>query len=91
MPGEYGKVAEKLIATGMDRNTPCLVTSRISSSEEYRYRTILGQLSAVSVRAPSLLIIGDVVGNNVCADEYRALPFQAERETRFGTCAATAD
>lgn len=91
MPGEYGKVAEKLIATGMDGNTPCLVTSRISSSEECRYRTTLEQLSAVSVRAPSLLIIGDVVGNNACAEEYRTLPFQTDRETRLGTCAATAD
>jgi uroporphyrin-III C-methyltransferase len=90
-PGEYGKVAEKLIATGMDGNTPCLVISRISSSEECRYRTTLGQLSAVAVRTPSLLIIGDVVGNNACAEGYRALPFQAERETRCGTCTATAD
>lgn len=61
IPGEYGRVAARLMIAGMDPGMPCLLISKISSRDECRYRTTLAQLSGkVALPAPSLLIAGQV-------------------------------
>lgn len=63
MPGDYYRVAEKLIAAGVNRTTPCLLVSRISSPDQQIHATTLaGMASLPPLDSPSLLIVGDVVG-----------------------------
>jgi uroporphyrin-III C-methyltransferase len=62
MPGpDYGRIATKLIAAGLDADTPCLLVARATRSEQQLHRSTLAQL-AVEPRlpAPALLIVGEV-------------------------------
>lgn len=73
MPGDYCRVAEKLIAAGVDRTTPCLLVSRISSPEQELRETTLAGLGSLSpLDSPCLLIVGDVVGVHDFRDGEKA-------------------
>lgn len=62
MPGDHKNVAEGLIRSGLNRQTPCMVISKISLPEEQSYRTTLEKLChAPSLPAPSLLVVGETV------------------------------
>lgn len=69
MPGDYCRVAEKLIAGGLSREMPCLIVSKTSSPEQEIRETTLDRVSKVShFDSPSLLILGDVVRSNSLSD-----------------------
>jgi uroporphyrin-III C-methyltransferase len=63
MPGhDYGRIASRLRSSGLPPQTPCAVISRASTPEEDVYLTDLDNLSnAPHLRAPTLLIVGDVL------------------------------
>jgi uroporphyrin-III C-methyltransferase len=59
MPGEYAKIAAKLMRSGFKRATPCLVISKASLPNACSYRTSIEELIRSPVLPPpSLLIIG---------------------------------
>lgn len=60
MPGRKFRVlAEELIASGIDPETPCVAVSKASTADERVYRTTLARLEDVAVGpAPVLLLIG---------------------------------
>jgi uroporphyrin-III C-methyltransferase len=64
MPGfHYQQTASQLIAAGLKGETPCAIVSRASSKQEQVHRTTVGNLpSAPRLPAPTLLLVGDVVG-----------------------------
>ncbi|MBV9180130.1 MAG: uroporphyrinogen-III C-methyltransferase [Acidobacteria bacterium] len=69
MPGEHRKIAERLMRSGFEHATACLVISSISLPSERAYRTSLGQLSLIPLLpSPSLLIIGSTVDTAAVAD-----------------------
>jgi uroporphyrin-III C-methyltransferase len=68
MPGEYGKVAEMLISTGISPDTPCVVISKISSAEQLQHFSRLTQLGEIPLQSPSLLIVGRVVECRTAAE-----------------------
>lgn len=63
MPGKnYGGLAEKLIAAGLTRDTPCVIVSRATTSHEQTHRTTISDLHmAPNMPAPALLVVGEVV------------------------------
>lgn len=67
MPGsEYDAIAEELCGAGFAKETPCVIVSRASRSDERRFATKLGQLPLLSAMpAPALLIIGSVANGAV--------------------------
>jgi uroporphyrin-III C-methyltransferase len=66
MPGEYGIVSERLRRAGLDSSTPCLLVSRVSTSEEQLFQTTLGGLPIAPVLpAPCILIVGATVARAV--------------------------
>ena len=62
MPGQdYASLQEKLLASGADPATPCIITSRVSRPDENSYATIIGELALVPrASAPSILLVGPV-------------------------------
>ena len=64
MPGfNYQQTASHLIAAGLKGETACAIISRASSSEQQIHRTTLSDLpGAPHLPAPTLLLVGDVVG-----------------------------
>ena len=64
MPGnKYAELAAELQAAGIGADIPCAVISRATTKEETIYRTTIGQLPRCpEAAAPSLLIVGSVVG-----------------------------
>jgi uroporphyrin-III C-methyltransferase len=62
MPGERLLcIAEELRGAGLGSETPCLIISRVSTSQELTCRTTLGQLrEALRLPSPSIVIIGAV-------------------------------
>jgi uroporphyrin-III C-methyltransferase/precorrin-2 dehydrogenase/sirohydrochlorin ferrochelatase len=62
MPGSnYAHLAEMLQDSGIPGETPCLIASRVSTPQEWMYRTYLASLPSVpSVPAPAVLIVGAV-------------------------------
>ena len=64
MPGKnYGALAEKLIATGLTSDTPCAIVSRATTSHQQTHQTAISNLhSAPQLPAPTLLVVGEVVG-----------------------------
>jgi uroporphyrin-III C-methyltransferase len=64
MPGQnYAEIANKLTAAGLVRETPCAVISRATTRRERVHRTTLMELHrAPELAAPTLLLVGDVVG-----------------------------
>ena len=64
MPGRsHGFIVEKLRSAGLSSETPCAIVSRATTPEEKTYITNLNHLAeAPALPAPTLLIVGDVVG-----------------------------
>src|SRR5215472_14434422 len=62
MPGKnYGAIAAKLMESGLDRTTPCVIVANASLAEQQIHRTTLEELALEQrLPAPSLLIIGQV-------------------------------
>lgn len=63
MPGADPQVTvNKLAAAGVERQTPCALVSRASTSAQQIIRTTLGELAKAPLPAkPSILLIGEVV------------------------------
>jgi uroporphyrin-III C-methyltransferase len=64
MPGNrYTELAADLQAAGIDAEIPCVVISRATTKDETLYRTTVGKLAQFAgAAAPSLLVVGSVVG-----------------------------
>jgi uroporphyrin-III C-methyltransferase len=64
MPGNrYAELADELQTAGIGAEIPCVVISRATTKEETIYRTTAGKLAQFpGAAAPSLLIVGSVVG-----------------------------
>ena len=62
MPGaNYGEIAAKLSAGGLDGRTPCLIISQATQAEQQIHRSTLSELALEPrLPAPSLLVIGEV-------------------------------
>jgi len=69
MPGDrYAELAAELQAAGVGAEIPCVVISRATTKDETIYRTTVGKLPQFpGAAAPSLLVVGSVVG--LAADE----------------------
>ena len=63
MPGyHYESTAQRLLAAGLKKSTPCAIISQATSAEEQVYRTTLEALPRVPrLPAPTLLVVGEVV------------------------------
>jgi uroporphyrin-III C-methyltransferase len=64
MPGtRYSELADELQAAGIGAEIPCVVISRATTKDETIFRTTVGKLpQSPGAAAPSLLIVGSVVG-----------------------------
>ena len=64
MPGyNYESTARRLQAAGLSSATPCAIISRATTSEEQAFSTTLNGLTqAPRLPAPTLLVVGEVVG-----------------------------
>jgi siroheme synthase len=64
MPGyAYAATANQLVAAGLKASTPCAIISQATRPEEKVYLTTIEELrSAPRLAAPTLLIVGEVVG-----------------------------
>jgi uroporphyrin-III C-methyltransferase len=62
MPGQdYASLQEKLLGSGADPSSPCIITSRVSMPDENSYATVIGELAlAPRASAPSILLVGPV-------------------------------
>ena len=62
MPGtDYGEVAARLVESGLAPETPCVVVSQATRSEEQiRWSSIAALSSEVQLPAPSILLVGRV-------------------------------
>lgn len=72
MPGpDYGRIAAKLTAAGLDGDTPCLLVARATRREQQVHRSTLAQLALQpKLPAPALLIVGEVTrARPAAADE----------------------
>jgi len=84
MPGrEHGDLATKLMNAGLATETPCAIISRATTPHQQTHVTTLAKLpEAPQLPAPTLLVVGDVVGlaePDGLAREL-ALPVSATRE-----------
>jgi len=63
MPGRrFRLLADELIASGIDAETPCVAVSRASTRDEHIHRTTLGRLEDEHVGpAPVLMLIGHAI------------------------------
>ena len=63
MPGRrYSEIAKKLRTAGLPVDTPCVIISRATTSEEQVYSTTVRNLdNAPRLPAPTLLVIGEVL------------------------------
>ncbi len=77
MPGKnYGEIAAKLLAGGLDRATPCVIVANATQADQQIRRTTLQELALEErLPAPSLLIIGEVA---------RPLPAEANEQNTSG-------
>jgi uroporphyrin-III C-methyltransferase len=74
MPGEHAKIAAKLMRSGFERGTPCIVISKASLPNACSYRTNIEELIRSPVLPPpSLLIIGKTLSTPV-VDKFQPLP-----------------
>lgn len=64
MPGQdYSDVSRRLMAAGLGADTPCAIISRATTKFQRTYRTnVLGLHRAPQLVAPTLLVVGRVVG-----------------------------
>jgi uroporphyrin-III C-methyltransferase len=71
MPGKnYGEIAAKLLAGGLDVATPCVIVANATQAEQRIHRTTLQELALEErLPAPSLLIIGEVARPLPSVDE----------------------
>lgn len=69
MPGpDYAPVVRRLLAEGFSSETPCAVVSSVSLETQSVLRTTLGELpNSGSLPAPSILVVGDVLGQDLKA------------------------
>lgn len=68
MPGrDYAQLAADLIDAGAARTLPCAVVTRAGSAQETTAFATLSTLATVESAAPSLVIVGEVVGAQMCA------------------------
>lgn len=66
MPGEYGKVAERLRRAGLKNSTPCLLVSQVSTSQEQSFQTTLrGLANAPILPTPCILVVGATVARTL--------------------------
>lgn len=63
MPGQnFGELAAKLMGAGLTPETPCVIVSRATTSQEQTHRTTISDLPAAPLLpAPALLVVGEVV------------------------------
>ena len=73
MPGyDYDETARQLVSGGLEAQTPCAIVSRASSPDQRIHRTTVGELpSSPRLPAPTLLIVGEVVGQQDAAARRR--------------------
>jgi uroporphyrin-III C-methyltransferase len=64
MPGQnYSEIAKRLTAAGLAGETPCAVISRATTRHQRTHRTtVLDLHRAPQLAAPTLLVVGEVVG-----------------------------
>ena len=64
MPGQdYSDIARRLMAAGLAAETPCAIISRATTKRQRTLRTtVLDLRCAPQLAAPTLLVVGDVVG-----------------------------
>lgn len=64
MPGtDYGQVAEQMLSSGLSGETPCLIVSRASTSQQQLCMTSLSELAQVpALPAPAVMVVGYVSG-----------------------------
>ena len=64
MPGQdYSDIARRLIAAGLAGETPCAIISRATTKRQQTHRTTAIDLHrAPQLAAPTLLVVGEVVG-----------------------------
>ena len=64
MPGQnYAEIARKLTSAGMVGGTPCAIISRATTKYQRTHRTTVRDLNrAPQLVAPTLLVVGEVVG-----------------------------
>jgi uroporphyrin-III C-methyltransferase len=77
MPGaNYAEIAAKLVASGLDGQTPCLLAAHASRAEQQIHRTTLHELALEPrLPAPALLIVGEVARlRPIPEDTANALP-----------------
>lgn len=66
MPGEYGRVVERLRRAGVKSSMPCLLVSQASTSQEQSFQTTLEALASAPVLpSPCILIVGATVARAV--------------------------
>jgi uroporphyrin-III C-methyltransferase len=70
MPGhDYLQIARRLAEAGLSDDTACAIVSRATTPAQQMYRTKISQLSrAPHLPAPTLLIVGNVLGSSEIAD-----------------------
>jgi len=75
MPGpDYGRTAQKLIASGLDANTPCvLVSNAARSTEQVCSMTISDLPFAAGIAAPAVLIVGEVARKRSFKPEFEMI------------------
>jgi uroporphyrin-III C-methyltransferase len=84
MPGDHKNIAEGLIRSGLNVQTPCIVISKISLPEEQFCKTTLKALCHTPLLpAPSLLVIGETVATAWLTEPQLVYhqPPQTETET----------
>ena len=76
MPGfNYAETAASLVSAGLKPTTPCAIVSRVTSPQQQVYRTTVADLpSAPLLPAPTLLLIGDVLAEEVAVSNTHAEP-----------------
>jgi uroporphyrin-III C-methyltransferase len=64
MPGQdYSHIARRLMAAGLAGETPCAIISRATTKRQRTHRTtVLDLWRAPQLAAPTLLVVGEVVG-----------------------------
>ena len=87
MPGpDYASLQEKLLESGADPSTPCIITSRVSTPDENSYATVIGELAlAPRASAPSILLVGPV-----CARKQTLPPDSSSKDFSGQLCKVNA-
>src|SRR5947208_16174696 len=80
MPGTiYGEIDTKLMESGLDAATPCVIVANATQAGQQVHRTTLQELALEErLPAPSLLIIGEVAKPLPAAEKQKD---DSERET----------